>query len=106
MAKQKLSKNLNDNLKRLSEITDWFDKQEEVDVEAGLEKVKEAVQLIKASKERLKKIENEFEEIKKEVDIEDDEKEGDKTEENGKPEDEIESKDIPYLSHFSLKTGK
>jgi len=96
MAKQKLSKNLNDNLKRLSEITDWFDKQEEVDVEAGLEKVKEAVQLIKASKERLKKIENEFEEIKKEVDIEDDEKEGDKTEENGKPEDEIESKDIPF----------
>lgn len=97
MAKQKLSKNLNDNLKRLSEITDWFDKQEEVDVEAGLEKVKEAVQLIKTSKERLKEIENEFEEIKKEVDIEeDDETEGDETEEEGKPEDEITSKDIPF----------
>lgn len=92
MAKQKLSKNLSDNLKRLSEITDWFDNQEEVDVEAGLEKVKEAVQLIKTSKERLKEIENEFEEIKKEVDIE----EGDETEEHDKSEDEIPSKDIPF----------
>ena len=38
-----------------------------MDVEEGLEKVKEAVSLIKASKERLKSIENEFEEIKKEI---------------------------------------
>lgn len=59
--------NLNTNLKRLSEITDWFDNQESVDVEEGLQKVKEAAQLIKESKLRLKKIENEFEEIK--VDI-------------------------------------
>jgi len=60
-------KNLNKNLKRLSEITDWFDKQEEIDVEEGLNKVKEASQIIKVSKERLKEIENEFEEIKKEI---------------------------------------
>ena len=39
----------------------------EIDVEEGLEKVKEAVVLIKLSKERLRKIENEFEEIKKEI---------------------------------------
>ena len=93
MAKQKLSKNLNDNLKHLSEITDWFDKQEGVDVEAGLKKVKEAVQLIKTSKERLKEIENEFEEIKKEMDIEE---ESEEAKENGKPEDEITSKDISF----------
>ncbi len=68
------SKNLNVNLKRLSEITEWFDSREEIDVEEGLEKVKEAVSLIKASKERLKDIENEFEEIKKEVDSEENEK--------------------------------
>ncbi|MEA3293219.1 MAG: exodeoxyribonuclease VII small subunit [Patescibacteria group bacterium] len=65
-------KNLSVNLKRLSEITNWFEGQEEVDIEEGLKKVKEAATLIKASKERLKTIENEFEEIKKEVDIEED----------------------------------
>ena len=64
MPKEK-SENLNDNLKKLSEITDWFENQEEVDVEEGLTKVKEAVGLIKSSKARLKGIENEFEEIKK-----------------------------------------
>lgn len=75
MAKEKTdAKNLNSNLKKLAEITEWFDKQEEIDVEEGLKKVKEAVSLIKASKERLKGIENEFEEIKKEVDIEYEEK--------------------------------
>jgi len=65
-------KNLSDNLKKLSEITKWFESQEEIDIEKGLKKVKEAVALIKASKERLKAVENEFEEIKKEVDIKED----------------------------------
>lgn len=62
--------NLNNNLKKLSEISDWFDNREEMDVEEGLNKVKEAVVLIKESKERLKQIENEFEEIKKQVETE------------------------------------
>ncbi|MDO8663263.1 MAG: hypothetical protein Q7K28_00260 [Candidatus Wildermuthbacteria bacterium] len=66
MPKQE-SKNLNENLKRLGEISEWFDNQEDVDVEEGLNRVKEAVLLIKESKERLKEIENEFEEIKKEI---------------------------------------
>ena len=69
MPKEKSTKNLSSNHKRLPEITDWFENQEEVDVEEGLEKVKEAASLIKASKERLKAVENEFEEIKKETDI-------------------------------------
>ncbi|MDP2967367.1 MAG: exodeoxyribonuclease VII small subunit [bacterium] len=70
MAKEKPdTKNLNNSLKRLFEITEWFDNQEEIDVEEGLKKVKEAAELIKASKERLKTVENEFEEIKKEIDI-------------------------------------
>ncbi len=73
MPKEKLdTKNLNDSLKRLAEITEWFDNQEEIDVEEGLKKVKEAVELIKISKERLKTIENEFEEIKKGIDGEED----------------------------------
>ena len=68
-------KNLSDNLKKLSEITKWFEGQEEVDIEEGLKKVKEAVGLIKASKKRLKAIENEFEEIKKGIDIKEEEEE-------------------------------
>lgn len=59
--------NLNDALKKLGTIVEWFETQEEIDVEAGLEKVKEGAKLIKASKERLKEIENEFEEVKKEI---------------------------------------
>lgn len=81
-------KNLSDNLKRLSEIAEWFENQEEVDVEEGLQKVKEAVGLIKASKERLKSVENEFEEIKKEVDIEED---------NDESESEEVEEDIPQI---------
>ncbi|MFH1909831.1 MAG: exodeoxyribonuclease VII small subunit [bacterium] len=56
---------LKNSLKKLEEIIKWFDDQQEVDVEAGLEKVKEGVELIKTSRERLKKLENEFEEVKK-----------------------------------------
>jgi len=64
------TKNLNNNLKKLSEITEWFDNQGEIDIEEGLKKVKEAVVLIKISKERLKAVENEFEEIKKDISAE------------------------------------
>ena len=60
--------NLNTSLKKLAEIVEWFERQEEVDVEEGLEKVKEGASLIKSSRERLKEIENEFEEIKKSID--------------------------------------
>ena len=73
MSKKKQDdKNLNSSLKRLTEITEWFDNQEEIDVEEGLDKVKEAAGIIKISKERLKTIENEFKEIKKEIENEED----------------------------------
>lgn len=65
------AKNLNSNLKRLAQITAWFDAQNEIDVEEGLNLVKEAVGLILASRERLKEVENEFKEIKKEMDSSD-----------------------------------
>lgn len=68
MSKRAERKNLNKNLKRLSDISEWFENQEEIDVEEGLDKVKEAAELIKISKERLKEIENEFEEIKRTID--------------------------------------
>ena len=55
------------NLEKLSSITKWFEDQEEIDLELGLEKIKEAGKLIKGAKEKLKKIENEFKEIQKEL---------------------------------------
>jgi len=61
---------LGESLKKLENIVAWFDNQEEVDVEQGLEKVKEGVELIKASKARLKEVENEFEVVKKELEKE------------------------------------
>jgi phage-related tail protein len=62
---KKKTPNLNDSLKRLAEISAWFNDQKEIDIELGLEKVKEAAELIKSSKERLEKLENQFTEIEK-----------------------------------------
>lgn len=59
--------NLSESLKKLEGITEWFNDQQEVDVEKGLEKVKEGVQLVKASRARLQEVENEFEDVKKEL---------------------------------------
>jgi exonuclease VII small subunit len=95
MLEKPKTENLNTNLKRLSEIAEWFDKREEVDVEEGLKKVKEAVVLIKSSKQRLKEIENEFETIKKDIDIEDEEKNKISDEKSGNG-DEMSVKDIPF----------
>ena len=59
--------NLGASLKKLEEIVSWFDNQEEVDVEKGLAKVREGAALIKSSKKRLAEVENEFEEVKKDL---------------------------------------
>ncbi len=58
---------LSESLRQLEAISDWFEGQEEIDVEQALEKVKEGVALIKASKERLKAVENEFTVVKQEL---------------------------------------
>lgn len=72
--------NLTQSLQELEGIVEWFDEQEEVDVEQGLTKVKAAAKLIKDSKLRLAAIENEFAEIEKEI--------GEDNEPTGVPEDE------------------
>lgn len=59
--------NFKDQLKEISAILEWFDSQEELDVEMALEKIKRAGELIKSSKKRIVEIENEFKEIKKVV---------------------------------------
>lgn len=58
---------LKDSLKKLKDIVEWFDSQEEVDVEAGLAKVKDGAGLIKESKKQLKELENEFEKVKEDL---------------------------------------
>ncbi len=65
MAKE--TKTFREHLKEIAAILEWFDSQEELDVEEALQKVREAGKLIKASKERLAAVENEFKIIKKEV---------------------------------------
>jgi len=64
---KKTDTNLNDTLKKLAGIVAWFESQDELDVEKGLEYVKEGAELIKSSRERLTHIENEFKEVKKEI---------------------------------------
>ena len=62
--------NLGENLKELAAIAEWLEAQErseEPDFDAGLQKVREAAELIKASRARLTSVENEFHEITKEM---------------------------------------
>lgn len=58
---------IKNSLRRLEEIINWFEKQEEMDIEAGLEKVKQGAVIIKESRKELKKLENEFEKIKRDL---------------------------------------
>lgn len=60
--------NLKESLKKLNSIVDWFESQDEIDVEVGLEKVKEGASLVKLCKKRLAEIENEFSHIQREMD--------------------------------------
>jgi exonuclease VII small subunit len=59
---------LQKTLEELEEIVGWFDEQDKPDVETGLQKVKEGVKLIKSSKSKFKELENEFENVKEELD--------------------------------------
>ena len=68
MPTAKEPKSFKHHLEEIAKILEWFDSQDELDVEQALEKVKHAATLIKASKNRLVEIENEFKEIKKDID--------------------------------------
>lgn len=70
MAKEE--KNLQSALKQLEKIVEDLSGRD-VDVEAGLDKFKEGVALIKFCRGQLQKAENEFEKLKSELDIEKDE---------------------------------
>ncbi len=61
---------LKEHLDKIRQISEWFEEQEEIDLEAALVKIREAGELIKLSKERLVEVENEFQEIKAEIEKE------------------------------------
>lgn len=90
--------NLTEALKKLEEINEWFEVQEEVDVEEGLKKVKEGVKLVKESQKRLKDVENEFKEVRKELSEEEapEPKDVEDYEEASEPEKDIDIEDIPF----------
>jgi exodeoxyribonuclease VII small subunit len=68
MATEKV--NLQKALKQLETIVDDLSNKE-VDVEAGLEKFKTGVELIKFCRSQLKEAENQFQKLKTELDMED-----------------------------------
>ena len=67
---KKGTKSFKHHLEEIAAILEWFDSQEELDVEQALDKVKQAGELIKLSKARLKEVENEFREIKTKIEEE------------------------------------
>lgn len=62
---------ISDLISKLEKIVQWFDAREDVDVEEALKKVKEGAELVKTLKSRLNKVENEFQEVKKDLNTED-----------------------------------
>ncbi len=59
--------NIKEQLKELENIAQWFENEQDFDVEEGLKKVKEGAELVKKLKGRLKEVENEFHEIEAEI---------------------------------------
>jgi hypothetical protein len=62
--------NLKAYIEQIKQISDWFEEQEEIDLEEALVKIREAGELIKLSKDRLVEVENEFKEIKSKIEEE------------------------------------
>lgn len=62
--------NLKQYLEDIKRISDWFEEQEEIDLEEALVKIREAGELIRLSKDRLVEVENEFNEIKTKIEEE------------------------------------
>ena len=62
--------NIGGKLGKLEEIVEWFEAQKEIDVEKGLLKVKEGAALINDLRKRMQVVQNEFQEIKKELEEE------------------------------------
>jgi hypothetical protein len=62
--------NLKEYIEKIKTISEWFEEQEEIDLEEALVRIREAGDLIKLSKDRLVEVENEFREIKAKIEEE------------------------------------
>lgn len=69
--KKEDSQSISRSLEKLEALVRWFDEQEQVDVSEGLTKVKEGAVLVKELKARLKEVENEFTDLKRELESDD-----------------------------------
>ena len=69
-AKKEPKENIAQSLDKLEKIVRWFDEQDQVDVQEGLTKVREGAALVKELRTRLKAVDNEFQELKKDLDEE------------------------------------
>ena len=67
MAKTTDKETIAQSLGKLEKIIEWFDEQSDVQVEEGLKRVRSGATLIKELRSRLKEMENEFVELKKEL---------------------------------------
>lgn len=54
-------------LKQLRDISEWFESSSDIDIEQGIAKIKEGAELVKTGKKRLAELENTFEEIRKDL---------------------------------------
>lgn len=70
VTKKPKKETISDSLDELEKIVAWFDEQEQVHVEEGLVRVKEGAKLVKALRARLREVENEFKEVKKDLEAE------------------------------------
>lgn len=70
-AKKDTKEDISQSLDKLEKLVRWFDEQDQVDVQAGLAKVREGAVLVKELRARLKEVENEFQELKKDLDSHD-----------------------------------
>ena len=70
MSKKETKESIAQSLEKLEKINKWFDEQDQVDVQEGLDKVRQGAVLVKELRSELKSVENEFEELKKELDAE------------------------------------
>lgn len=75
MPKKSDKEAINQSLEKLENIVRWLDEQDQVDVEEGLKRVKEGAELVKQLRGRLKEAANEFKEVKR--DLEDDDEAAD-----------------------------
>ena len=69
MTKKDSKENIARSLDELEKIVRWFDEQDRVDVQEGLAKVREGAALVKELRGHLKTVENEFRELKKDLDV-------------------------------------